>query len=163
MQLYGYDENDLQLEAENRIRNLMWTVSGDYALDTKVESAFYTKSRYVCLYDAAKQGAFARYYDVSMLSMYLIKKAYYGADEQRLVELAQLCVDAASYPLAVKERPGISELRRRACEDLLEYSFEKMSTSLLGRLKIALLRGCLDDNLYCENQFANAMAKIRAL
>ena len=40
MQLYGYDENDLQLEAENRIRNLMWTVSGDYALDTKVESAF---------------------------------------------------------------------------------------------------------------------------
>ena len=85
MQLYGYDENDLQLEAENRIRNLMWTVSGDYALDTKVESAFYTKSRYVCLYDAAKQGAFARYYDVSMLSMYLIKKAYYGADEQRLV------------------------------------------------------------------------------
>ena len=52
MQLYGYDENDLQLEAENRIRNLMWTVSGDYALDTKVESAFYTKSRYVCLYDA---------------------------------------------------------------------------------------------------------------
>ncbi|MFR3322278.1 MAG: hypothetical protein ACLTSZ_15610 [Lachnospiraceae bacterium] len=45
----------------------MWTVSGDYALDTKVESAFYTKSRYVCLYDAAKQGAFARYYDVSML------------------------------------------------------------------------------------------------
>ena len=85
--------------------------------------------------------------------MYLIKKAYYGADEQRLVELAQLCVDAASYPLAVKERPGISELRRRAFEDLLEYSFEKMSSSLLGRLKIALLRGCLDCLLYTSCRY----------
>ena len=163
MQFYGYDENDIQMEAENRIRNLMWTVSGDYALDTKVESAFYSKSRYVCLYDAAKQGAFAHYFDVSMLSMYLIKKAYYGADEQRLVEVAQLCVDAASYSLAVKKRPGIAELRRRAFEDQLEYSFEKMSTSLVGRLKIALLRGYLDDNWHGEKQLADAVAKIRAL
>ena len=163
MQLYGYDEADTQMEAENRIRNLMWTVSGDYALDTKVESAFYSKSRYVCLYDAAKQGAFARYFDAGMLSMYLIKKVYYGADEQQLLELAQLCVDAASYPLAVKERPGISELRRRAFEDLLEYSFEKMSASLVGRLKIALLRGYLDGNWHCEKQLADAVTKIRAL
>lgn len=163
MQPYGYDESDLQIEAENRIRNLMWTVSGDYALDTKVESAFYSKSRYVCLYDAAKQGAFARYFDAGMLGMYLVKKAYYGADEQRLMELAQLCVDAAAYPLAAKERPGILELRRRAFADLLEYSFEKMSASLTGRLKLALLRGYLDDRWHCEKQLADALAQIRTL
>ena len=33
---YGADDYDAEafhLEAENRIRNLMWTVSGDYTLD----------------------------------------------------------------------------------------------------------------------------------
>lgn len=159
---YTYEE-EFQAEAENRIRNLMWTVSGDYALDTKVETESYFRSKYICLYDAVKQGAFARFFDKDALGMYLIKKVYYGADERRLVELAQLCVDAASFPKAALERPGVPELRSKAFSDLLELSFTKMSGSLPGMLKIALLRGYLDGNWHCEKRLQEAVERIRSL
>ncbi len=50
-----------QAEMENRVRNLMWTVSGDYNLDTKLDTGAFTKSKYISIYDAIKQGAFARF------------------------------------------------------------------------------------------------------
>ena len=41
--LYNIEEN--QMEIENRIRNLMWTVSGDYTLDVKPDVEFITVRR----------------------------------------------------------------------------------------------------------------------
>ena len=42
-------------EIENRIRNLMWTISGDYDLDTKPDVTSFYKSKYISIYDAIKQ------------------------------------------------------------------------------------------------------------
>ena len=147
--LTATDEFEFQAEAENRIRNLMWTVSGDYALDTKVDTESYFRSKYICLYDAVKQGAFARFFDKNEFGMYLVKKVYCGAQEQPLTELAQLCVDAAVY--------------KKAFEDVLELSFERMSKSLVGRLKIALMRGYLDGRWECEKKLMQGIEKIRGL
>ena len=47
-----------QFEIENRLRNLCWTVSGDYGLNLKLDTISYTKSVYVSLYDAVTQGVF---------------------------------------------------------------------------------------------------------
>lgn len=55
-----YDDEDLKLEAENRMRNLMWTVSGDYKLDTKLDVESFSRSKYISMYDAVKQGALAK-------------------------------------------------------------------------------------------------------
>ena len=159
--LTATDEFEFQAEAENRIRNLMWTVSGDYALDTKVDTESYFRSKYICLYDAVKQGAFARFFDKNEFGMYLVKKVYCGAQEQPLTELAQLCVDAAVYKKAAKERPGVVSLRKKAFEDVLELSFERMSKSLVGRLKIALMRGYLDGRWECEKKLMQGIEKIR--
>lgn len=158
-----YSDEELQTEAENRIRNLMWTVSGDYTLDTKLEAGLYFRSKYAAMYDAVKQGAFARYLDRNAFSMYLVKKIYYGAEERPLTELAQLCVDAAVFRKAQEERPGVAELRDRAFSDLLDKSFGKMSASLTGRLKIALLRGYLMKDWHCERTMSDAVERIRAL
>ena len=76
---YGADDYDAEafhLEAENRIRNLMWTVSGDYTLDIKPDLAAFRKSKYIALYDAVKQGAFSKYFDQDALSMYIVKKDF---------------------------------------------------------------------------------------
>lgn len=161
--LYDRAEEELQVEAENRIRNLMWTVSGDYGLDLKPDMVSYSHSKYISMYDAVKQGAFARFFDREELSMYLVKKVYYGADERPLTELAQLCVDTASYQKVAAERPGIPELRNKAFSDLLEFSFHKMSASLTGRLKIALLRGSLTGDWRCEQVLSAAVQRIVAL
>lgn len=158
-----FEEEDLQYEAENRIRNLMWTVSGDYALDTKPDMASWSRSKYISMYDAVKQGAFARFFDRNALGMYLVKKVYYGAAEEPLTELAQLCVDAASFRKVAAERPGVPELRRKAFEDLLDHSFHRMSASLPGRLKIALIRGYLRGDWSSEKQLAEPVRMITAL
>lgn len=158
-----YDDEDLKLEAENRMRNLMWTVSGDYKLDTKLDVESFSRSKYISMYDAVKQGALAKLFDRNELASYMVKKVYYGAQEQPLTELAQLCVDTASYRKIAAERPGVPELRRKAFADLLEYSFHKMSGSLTGRIKIVLIRGYLSDNWHCERNISEAVQCIRDL
>ena len=62
--------DELELERENRIKNLMWTVSGDYALDFKPDLAAFDRSGFVALYDGIKQGAFAKYFDREAFSLY---------------------------------------------------------------------------------------------
>ncbi len=161
--LYDREDGVLQAEAENRIRNLMWTVSGDYALDVKLDLASFARSKYISMYDAVKQGAFARFFDRGEFSMYLVKKVYYGADEQPLTDLAQLCVDAASYQKVAAERPGVPELRQKAFSDLLDFSFQRMSASLPGRLKIVLLRGSVTGDWSCEQMLKTAVHRIKEL
>lgn len=150
-------------EAENRLRNLMWTISGDYALDTKLDVESYERSKYISLYDAVKQGAFARFYDKNAFALYLVKKVYCGADERPLTELAQLCVDTASYRRIAEERPGVPELRNRAFSDLLEDSFHRMSATLPGRIKIALMKNSLYGNEGGEKQVRESVARILKL
>lgn len=158
---YGSDE--LLYIAENRIRNLMWTVSGDYKLDTKLDVASFSRSKYIAMYDAVKQGAFARFFDHGQLGLYLVKKIYYGAEEKTLTELAQLCVDAAVYQKIAAERPGIPEVREKAFEALLEHSFVQMTYSLPGRVKIAMIRTYLDGQYECDQKIKDALKEILAL
>ena len=84
---------EYELELENRIKNLMWTVSGDYSLDFKPDLAAFARSRYGALYDGMKQGAFARYFDREAFSMYLVKKMYCHAMEGPLLSVSQLCIE----------------------------------------------------------------------
>lgn len=46
---------DSRLELENRIRNLLWTVSGDYKLDMKPDISLFLRSRAIALYDGIKR------------------------------------------------------------------------------------------------------------
>ena len=48
--------DDYRLELENRIRNLLWTISGDYTLNMKVDVSLYLRSKAIALYDGIKQG-----------------------------------------------------------------------------------------------------------
>ncbi len=161
-QMYELDDEHL-LEAENRIKNLMWTVSGDYSQNTKLDIASYSRSKYISMYDAVKQGAFARFFNQGELGLYLVKKIYYGAEEKVLTELAQLCVDAAVYRKIAVERPGVPELRQKAFEDLLEYSFSKMTYSLPGQIKIAMLRRYIDGRWNGKKDIEEALEKVLKL
>ena len=58
-----FEQEEADMEIENRMKNLMWTVSGDYKLDTRLDVDSFRESKYVSVYDAIKQGAFARFFD----------------------------------------------------------------------------------------------------
>ena len=112
--------DDVRMEMENRLRNLLWTVSGDYTLEMKPDVALFLRSRAIALYDGIKQGAFARFYDKNLLGLYLMKKIFLGGLEGPLTVLAQLCVEEAIGEKICAERPGIREMQRQAFSDILE-------------------------------------------
>lgn len=141
-----YEQEAQQTEIENRMKNLMWTVSGDYQLDTKLDAASFAESKYVAMYDAVKQGAFARFFDKNEFALYLVKKVYYGAEEGPLMDLAQLCVETAAYPVIAAERPGVKEIRQKAFEYLLDHKFGKLNQSQIGRIKLKMMRGLWMDS-----------------
>lgn len=117
-----------RLEIENRIRNLFWTVSGDYSLEFEPDVEDYARLKHTALYEAIRQGAFARHFDQEKLGLYLMKKLYLSADEGLLLELARLCIDAAVYPFLQKERFGTEEIRARAFREWLKDVEESRET-----------------------------------
>lgn len=145
---------DSRLELENRIRNLLWTVSGDYKLDMKPDVSLFLRSKAIALYDGIKQGALARFYDKDLLGLYLVKKVFLQADEGELTAVAQLCIEEAIGEKICEERPGIRNMQREVFEDILDQEFEKMPSQadFLGRLKVAVLRRRLDGGVYRVEQ-----------
>lgn len=133
---------DYRLELENRIRNLLWTVSGDYKLDMKPDVSLFLRSKSIALYDGIKQGAIARFYDKDMLGLYLVKKVFLQASEDALTAVAQLCIEEAIGEKLCKERPGVRDIQRQTFEDILDQEFDRMPSAddWIGRLKIAVLR-----------------------
>ena len=152
--------DDYRLELENRIRNLLWTISGDYSLNMKVDVSLYLRSKAIALYDGIKQGALAKYFDKDLLGMYLVKKVFCQASEGELTVIAQLCVEEAIGEKICEERPGVREMQKKAFEDILDQEFERMPAygDILGRLKIAILRDRLSGG---NHQVEERLRKIR--
>ena len=138
---------EYRLELENRIRNLLWTVSGDYQLDMKPDVSLFLRSKAIALYDGIKQGALARYYDKDMLGLYLVKKIFLQAGENELTFVAQLCIEEAIGDKICEERPGIRDMQRQCMEDILEQEFDILPDlrDIPGRLKVAVLRRRLNN------------------
>ena len=139
--------DEYRLELENRIRNLLWTVSGDYQLDMKPDVSLFLRSKAIALYDGIKQGALARYYDKDMLGLYLVKKIFLQAGENELTFVAQLCIEEAIGDKICEERPGIRDMQRQCMENLLEQEFDILPDlrDIPGRLKVAVLRRRLNN------------------
>ena len=137
---------DYQLELENRIRNLLWTISGDYTQQMKPDVSLFLRSKDIALYDGIKQGALAKFFDKDFLGMYLVKKIFMGADESALTFVSQLCIEEAIGDRICQERPGIWEMQRRACEDILDQEYERMPSAAdkLGYLRVNMLRRRID-------------------
>lgn len=137
---------DYQLELENRIRNLLWTISGDYTQQMKPDVSLFLRSKDIALYDGIKQGALAKFFDKDFLGMYLVKKIFMGADEAALTFVSQLCIEEAIGERICEQRPGIWEMQRKACEDILDQEYETMPSAAdkLGYLRVNLQRRRID-------------------
>ncbi len=152
------------LELENRMKNLLWTVSGDYTLEANLNIEAFGEAKYSALYDAIKQGAFAKYFARDDYSMYLIKKLYYGAEEGALMKIAGLCIDMACAKKISNERKGVANVRRRAYEELLDQYFSNMQKEgILGKIRFALLRQELDPDYRTEKQVQTVLDELQQL
>lgn len=158
----NYAQQEYRYELENRMKNLLWTVSGDYELDVQLDLDSFQRSKYISLYDAVKQGAFARYFSKDDLGLYLVKKLYLGADEHTLTTLAQMCVDQAVVKKVTEERKGVISLRRKAFEDILERDFDHLAKEghLIGKMKIAMLQEGIDGKYMAQKRVQEQMEEL---
>lgn len=136
--------SEYQMEIENRIRNVVWTVCGDYTMEARPDLEKYRKAPDIALYDAVKQGAFARYFDREAVSMYLVKKVFLGADEGQLLNISQMCMEVAVGGRIASDFPGSRRLRRRAFTAELAADRERMALHRIGQIKIALMERALE-------------------
>lgn len=151
-------------EIENRMKNLLWTVSGDYALDVKLNPEAFLHSKYSALYDAIKQGAMAKYFSMDEYSMYLVKKLYYGADEVGLMKVSGLCIDMACSEKISAERQGVRNIRKRAYEEILEKDFAGMQADgKLGKLRFSMIRREMDSSYRTESRLREALLELQSL
>ena len=87
-----------------------------------------------------------------------------SADENMMMIIAQLCVDAAVYRKIIAERNGVETIRKKAFEDISELDFETLTSTLFGRVKLALIKEYLyHDELHGEKNVREIVAKINAL
>ena len=158
------DETRDLFEIENRMKNLLWTVSGDYTLEAKLNVEAFQHSKYSALYDAIKQGAMAKYFSMDEYSMYLIKKLYYGADETGLMRISGLCIDMACAEKISLERQGVKNIRKRAYEEILDKDFANMQADgKLGKLRFSMIRQELDPDYRVENRVQENLEKLQSL
>lgn len=152
-----------QLEIANRMKNIIWTVCGDYTLEAKPDVEAFLKSKYIALYDGIKQGAFAKYFEKEKLSMYLVKKVYLGAREDALVAIAQLCMEKAVGDRIARERKGVSSIQKKAYEYVLDHEMDTMVKSEFGRLQLVMLRQVLTGERRCEEKIRKQLDRIEPL
>ena len=152
-----------RIEIENRIKNLMWTVSGDYNLNILPDVDSFRISKYISLYDAIKQGAIAKFFDREEISLYIVKKVFLSGDEDYLIYISQMCLDVAIGEKVCGERAGVKAIRLQAYDDILDHFFEKMNGSFLGEVKIALLQRELGLSYSSRAKIIEAVDIIEAL
>lgn len=105
---------------ENRLQNLLWTVSEDYNCDVKINPADLQKSAEIAFYNMVLQGAFQKYFDADFFETYIKKKIQYGAEPSVLTLISKLCIDSAVSLKICAERKGIENIRRKAFRETLK-------------------------------------------
>ena len=63
----------------------------------------------------------------------------------------------------IAEREGVSNIRRRACEDILDMDFHKLTGNPAGKLKIALFREILNGKGAAEARQRHFMDMVQEL
>lgn len=150
-----------EYEVVNRMKNLAWTISGDYSIDIEVDPEKYRMSKYFALYDAIKQGALCKYFNRSGLVLYLLKKVYMGADAEQLMMLAQICMDQAVFSRIAAERAGIAEIRRRAFSDFIRE--QNIARSFAERLTLAYMTRVLRQEMRWQEEALREVDSLRSV
>ena len=130
-------------DIQSRVENLLWAVSGDYELDMAADVKAWEKSPYIALYEAVAQGIFRKYFDTEKYQTFFAQKVYQGMIPSVLEALGGLCIDSAVWKKAVRERPGVENLRKTAFQDTLEKDSLRLTHTDWGYLENCYLRKAL--------------------
>ncbi|HCX64815.1 MAG TPA: nitric oxide reductase activation-like protein [Eubacteriaceae bacterium] len=123
-------------DRDQRLKNIMWTVSGDYEQDLESFEKYSDLSKDLAVYYAAKAGARRKYMDWKLIKGYLnYRLRRTKANAQLLVGITEVCTDQAVERKLLKERPGMEEIRESGYEALMENFLLSKNKDLIDKVK----------------------------
>ncbi|WP_099189323.1 cobaltochelatase CobT-related protein [Tepidibacter mesophilus] len=124
---------------ENRLKNIMWTICGDYDQNLESFEEFSNKSKNISIYYAAKLGARRKYIDWNMIKGYINHKLKNGVEKDTIIPIVEICADIMVEENLINERPGIYDIRKIGLEEIFQNYFEVNAKTFIEKIKYALV------------------------
>lgn len=125
-------------EFDNRISNLMWTISGDYDENMDLgEKSFISEN--VALYHAVTAGGRRKYINWPSVKKYVISRYRAGFDKDIVLGLIGMGSDILIEEKVIAERPGVYDIRKKAYDDILVHYYSLHTDNLLEKARHALV------------------------
>lgn len=125
-------------EFDNRVSNLMWTICGDYRAKMSKDEKHFKGSKEVALYQGITAGGRRKYLDWPLINTYFSSRIKEGFKKENLLPLIHMGSDLFAVEQMIKERPGITDLRREAFLEILKIKEPPISSSFIQRLDFLL-------------------------
>ncbi|WP_414151132.1 nitric oxide reductase activation-like protein [Acetobacterium carbinolicum] len=125
-------------EFDNRVSNLMWTVSGDYDENMDVgEKSFISKN--VALYHAVTAGGRRKFINWPSVKKYVISRHRAGFNKDILLSLIAMGSDVVVEEKIIAERPGVYDIRKDAYDDILRNYYKLHTDDLMEKVRHAMI------------------------
>ena len=125
-------------EFDNRINNLAWTISGDYAEGIEVSEKDYS-SKEVSLYFGIIAGARRKYVDWNIVKKYLIHRISKGYEKDIILDLVQIVLNNLVESKVIEDRPGIEEIRAKAYKDIINGFAKIYNDNILQKINYTFI------------------------
>ncbi|MBC3803698.1 nitric oxide reductase activation-like protein [Acetobacterium fimetarium] len=125
-------------EFDNRITNLMWTISGDYDENMdRGEKSFISEN--VALYHAVTAGGRRKFIDWTKVKKYVISRYRAGFDKDIVLGLISMGSDVVVEEKIIAERPGVYDIRKKAYDDIFANYYKLHTNNLMEKVEHAII------------------------
>lgn len=148
-------------EFDNRVTNLMWTICGNYGEEMN-QTEKTDLSQNIALYFGIMAGGRRKCIDWLLVDRYVGWRKAQGFNAERLQRMLYLAANETAVNHLILERPGVADIRRQACGEMVSILGQPVSKNLLDRVEFALYqrRGGLSSYDEEAGDFAGALTGI---
>ncbi|MPW25060.1 nitric oxide reductase activation-like protein [Alkalibaculum sp. M08DMB] len=151
--------NDYDLK--NRLNNIMWTISGNYNEEIEGIDKYADYSKDLAIYYAVKTGARQRYVDWNLIKRYIVYKMKNGVNPDIMIPFVEICADILVEDKLIQERPGITDIRNRGFEELLERFLTKKNNTLIDKVRYAWVFEQMGKSVQFDNNIKNILKDMK--
>ncbi|NLN98203.1 MAG: nitric oxide reductase activation-like protein [Eubacteriaceae bacterium] len=147
---------------DNRVANLMWTVSGRYDDHMDIgEKSFISKD--VALYHAVTAGARRLYIDWNKVKKFIKTRVQAGFDKDVLLTLLQLSTDIMIEEKVIRQRPGVVDIREKAYEAIVSNFYKMHTGDLLEDVKHGIVLKRIGKSVRMDHRTQNLIRDLEEL
>ena len=128
-----------EFEFDNRVTNLMWTICGDYSAQMDLSEKT-SLSKEIALYYGITAGARRKYVDWETVDAYVRWRRRDGFHPKKLQTLVYLGINPMVIHKLTAERPGIVDIQRDSCLEMVQLLGEPRSKADLDQVEFEMFK-----------------------